>query len=94
MAKEPGKNVKQKASLNREILKSNWGRLGRQLAYKAGELLKVDSVYTSQTCAVCQHMDRENHKTQAVFKCTACGHTANADHNAAINIPVWGCPWT
>ncbi|MYD91820.1 MAG: transposase [Caldilineaceae bacterium SB0662_bin_9] len=29
-----------------------------------------------------------------MFKCTACGHTANADHNAAINIPVRGCPWT
>ena len=57
VAREPGKNVKRKASLNREILKSNRGRLGRQLAYKAGELLKVDSAYTSQTCVVCQHVD-------------------------------------
>ena len=57
VAREPGKNVKQKARLNREILKSNWERPGRQLAYKAGERLKVDSAYTSQTCAVCQHVD-------------------------------------
>ena len=91
---EPGTNVKQKAGLNREILKSNWGRLERNLAYKAGALLKVDPAYTSQTCAVCQHVDRENRQTQAVFQCTACGHTANADHNAAINILVRGCPWT
>ena len=91
---EPGTNVKQKAGLNREILKSNWGRLERNLTYKAGVLLKVDPAYTSQTCAVCQHVDKENRRTQTVFQCTACGHTANADHNAAVNILVRGCPWT
>ena len=89
---EPGTNVKQKAGLNREILKSNWGRLERNLAYKAGALVKVDPAYTSQTCAVCQHVDKENRRTQAVFQCTACGHTANADHNAAINILARGVP--
>ncbi|MCY4519275.1 MAG: transposase [Caldilineaceae bacterium] len=78
---EPGRNVK-----------SNWGRLERNLAYKAGALVKVDPAYTSQTCAVCQHVDKANRKTQAVFKCTACGHTANADHNAAINILAKGVP--
>ena len=66
-----------------------WGRLERYLDYKAGELLKVDPAYTSQTCAVCQHVDKEDRKTQAVFQ----GHTANADHNAAVNILVRGCPW-
>jgi len=86
----PGRNVKQKAGLNREILKSNWGLLERQLAYKAGELVQVDPAYTSQTCAVCQHVDKANRKTQALFQCTACGHTANADHNAARNILARG----
>ena len=94
MVEEPGRNVRQKVGLNREILKSNWGRLERNLAYKAGALVKVDPAYTSQTCAVCQHVDRENRKTQAVFQCTACGHTANADHNAAINILARGVPLT
>ena len=89
---EPGRNVKQKAGLNREILASNRGRLELNLAYKAGELVKVDPAYTSQTCAVCQHVDRENRKTQAVFQCTACGHTANADHNAVVNILARGVP--
>ena len=89
---EPGTNVQQKAGLNREILKSNWGLLERQLAYKAGALVKVDPANTSQTCAVCQPVDRENRKTQALFHCTVCGHTANADHNAAINILARGVP--
>ncbi|MCY4519158.1 MAG: zinc ribbon domain-containing protein [Caldilineaceae bacterium] len=31
-----------------------------------------------------------NRKTQALFHCTACGHTANADHNAALNILARG----
>jgi len=30
----------------------------------------------------------ENRKSQAVFACTACGYTANADVNAAQNIAV------
>ena len=88
----PGRNVQQKAGLNREILKSNWGLLERRLVYKAGELVQVDPAYTSQTCAVCQHVDRANRETQAWFRCTACGHTANADHNAAVNILVRGVP--
>ncbi len=56
------------------------------LAYKAGLMVKVAPAYTSQTCAVCGHVDKANRKTQATFQCTACGHTANADRNAAVNI--------
>ena len=33
---------------------------------------------------------RENRKNQAVFKCAACGHTNNADVNAAKNIIAAG----
>ena len=83
---EPGRNVKQKAGLNRGILKSNWGRLERFLDYKAGQVVRVDPAYTSQTCAACGHIDKASRRTQVLFHCTACGHTANADHNAAINI--------
>ncbi len=79
-------------ALNRGMLKSNWGLLERQLAYKAGALAKVDPAYMSQTCAVCQHADRANRKTQALFHCTACGPTANGDHNAARNILARGSP--
>ena len=89
---KPGRNVKQKAGLNREILASNWGRLERNLNYKAGQVVKVDPAYTSQTCSVCGHVNKENRRTQALFHCTACGHTANADHNAAVNILARGLP--
>ena len=87
---EPGRNVKQKAGLNREILKSNWGRLERFLDYKAGQVVRVDPAYTSQTCAACGHVGKENRRTQAHFHCKACGHTANADRNAAQNILARG----
>ena len=92
---EPGKNVKQKSGLNRGILKSNWGRTERMLDYKAGQVLKVPPAYTSQTCAACGHVGKGNRKTRAHFRCTECGHTANADRNAAQNILARGlalCP--
>ena len=89
---QPGTNVKAKSGLNREILASGWGRLERNLDYKAGLVVKVDPAYTSQTCAQCGHVSKENRKTQATFKCTACGHTANADRNAAVNILDRGRP--
>ena len=90
----PGANVKQKSGLNREILASGWGRLERNLDYKAGQVVRVDPAYTSQTCAKCGHVSNKNRKTQAKFQCMACGHTANADHNAAINILARGLPMT
>ena len=84
----PGQQVKQKSGLNRSILASGWGGLERKLAYKAGELRKVDPAYTSQTCSRCGHVDKSNRPLQAVFACGACGFRANADHNAADNILV------
>ena len=89
---QPGTNVKAKSGLNREILASGWGRLERNLEYKAGLVVKVDPAYTSQTCAQCGHVGKENRKTQATFNCMACGHTANADRNAAVNILDRGLP--
>ncbi|WP_344584789.1 zinc ribbon domain-containing protein, partial [Nonomuraea roseoviolacea] len=34
----------------------------------------------------CGHIAAENRVSQAVFTCTACGHAAHADVNAAVNI--------
>ena len=85
---KPGRQVKQKSGLNRSILASGWGSWERKLAYKAGDLRKVDPAYTSQTCSRCGHVDKSNRPSQAVFACGACGFRANADHNAAINILV------
>jgi putative transposase len=46
----------------------------------------VDPAYTSQACFACKHVDRANRKSQSEFLCVACGHTQNADVNAAKNI--------
>src|SRR5690606_22032135 len=42
--------------------------------------------YSSQTCASCGHVAKENRKSQAEFECVECGHANNADINAAQNI--------
>ncbi len=76
-----------KAGLNRGILANGWGALVRRLEHKAPRRVeKVNPAYTSQTCSVCGHSAPENRESQAVFRCVACGHRANADMNAAVNI--------
>jgi putative transposase len=83
----PGRNVRAKAGLNREILASGWGILVRRLEQKApGRVKKTNPAYTSQRCSACGHVASENRKSQAVFACTSCRYTANADVNAASNI--------
>jgi putative transposase len=83
----PGKNVRQKAGLNRGILASGWGQLVTRLEQKApGRVIKVKAAYTSQTCNVCGHTASESRESQAIFRCVACRHQANADVNAARNI--------
>ena len=82
----PGKNVKQKAGLNRAMLDTALGGIRRNLEYKCGRLIEVNPAYTSQTCSECGHTDRENRKSQARFLCVNCGFASNADTNAAMNI--------
>lgn len=87
---EPGRNVAQKAGLNRSILDKGWYRFESLLSYKlqerGGTLVKVSPAFTSQTCAECGYISKENRESQAVFECQSCGHTAHADLNAARNI--------
>ena len=83
----PGRNVAQKAGLDRGILKSGWGTLVARLEQKApGRVEKVKAAYTSQTCNPCKHIASDSRKSQATFVCVSCGHRANADVNAARNI--------
>lgn len=83
----PGRNVRQKAGLNRAIHVANWSEFATRLEHKAtGRVEKVNPAFTSQRCSVCGHVDSNSRKSQALFKCTACGHTSNADLNAARNI--------
>jgi transposase len=46
-------------------------------------VFKVSAAYTSQECADCEHIQPENRQTQSLFVCQRCGHTDNADANAA-----------
>ncbi|HMH94927.1 MAG TPA: transposase [Streptosporangiaceae bacterium] len=86
-ADAPGRNVRQKAGLNREVLASSWGLLGRRLEDKApGRVEKVSPAFTSQRCSACGQVDGKSRESQASFRCTACGFACNADVNAARNI--------
>jgi putative transposase len=86
----PGRNVRAKAGLNRSILRNGWGMARSMLQYKAAwrgsTLVAVPPAYTSQQCSACGHVAAENRVTQALFQCVECGHTENADRNAARNI--------
>jgi putative transposase len=87
----PGRNVREKAGLNRAILDQTPGERRRQLAYKTrqygSELRLVAPAGTSQTCAACGHRDPASRPgCGRAFACTACGYQAHADANAARNI--------
>ncbi|MGB4812512.1 MAG: RNA-guided endonuclease TnpB family protein [Methylophilaceae bacterium] len=90
----PGRNVKAKSGLNKSILDQGWGEFRRQLEYKqawrGGEVLAVPPQYTSQRCSCCGHVANDNRTTQAKFACVSCGHSLNADLNAARNILAAG----
>jgi putative transposase len=91
---QPGRQVRQKAGLNRAILSKGWGgfllALQHAARYHGCAVVKVPPAYTSQTCNACKHIARESRESQAVFRCVACGHQDNADVNAAKNILAAG----
>lgn len=90
----PGHNVWATARRNLSILDQGWFEFRRQLDYKlkrlGGRLIAVPPQHTSQRCSRCGHTDARSRRTQADFRCTACGFESNADHNAALNILAAG----
>lgn len=86
----PGKSVRQKAGLNRAILRNGWSMTRGMLEYKTARrgsaLVAVSPAYTSQACNACGCVAAENRRTQALFSCIVCGYTDHADRNAAKNI--------
>ncbi|MGI5290809.1 RNA-guided endonuclease InsQ/TnpB family protein [Nonomuraea polychroma] len=79
-----------KSGLNTSILDAGWGVFLTVLAHKAEsagrELIAVNPANTSRMCSRCGHCAADNRLTQAEFRCTACGSSAHADVNAAVNI--------
>jgi putative transposase len=63
----PGRNVRQKAGLNRAILEQGWPGFATLLAYKfderGGTLTLVPASYSSQECFSCGAIDAQNRKS-------------------------------
>lgn len=90
----PGRNVKAKSGLNREILAQCWGLFVRILEQKCEEhgavVVKVPSRYTSQTCAGCGAHDPACRVSRDRWECAHCGYADDADRNAARVIEAIG----
>ena len=95
---EHGRRIKNgaaaKSGLNKSILASTWGQTKTYLQYKArrqGKLvIEVPPFCSSQECAACGHVHRDNRVSQSEFVCLSCGNTDHADHNAAKVIAMRG----
>ena len=85
---EPGRNVRQKAGLNRALADAAPGRLISMISYKAesagGRMIKIDPKNTSRTCSACGIVDATQ-LSRNRYRCR-CGADLHRDHNAAINI--------
>lgn len=88
----PGKNVRQKAGLNRSILDAAFSTLRRQLEYKTSwygsQVQIIDRFFaSSQTCSACGARAKTKLDLRVrVFECAACGVRIDRDVNAARNI--------
>jgi putative transposase len=76
------------------IADAGWADLARIIGYKqawrGGQLVLVDRWYPStKTCSTCRTVTPTVPLSQRVFTCTHCGHSADRDLNAAINLAVW-----
>ena len=87
----PGRNVRQKAGLNRSITEQTWGMIRLQLNYKAEwagrALMTVDPKFTSQRCSGCGVVSAD-HRQRKRYDCAGCGMTEDADVNAARKYPA------
>jgi putative transposase len=86
-AEGPGRNVAQKAGLNRSILDAGWGQFTSILVAKAESagrrVVRVDPGYTSLECYACGSLCTR--PRQDIVVCPNCGEQ-DADHNGACNI--------
>ncbi|MGW6871334.1 RNA-guided endonuclease InsQ/TnpB family protein [Streptomyces xanthophaeus] len=90
-AEKPGRNVRQKAGLNRAILDASFGELNRQIEYKAAwhgaTIARVPTFFpSSKMCSACGWVDRAQTLKDREFQCHSCGLILDRDTNAARNI--------
>jgi putative transposase len=79
--------------LARAISDAGWSEFARMLAYKqawrGGQLVEADRWYPStRLCPQCGVVDNAMTLADRVFTC-GCGHTADRDTNAAVNLARW-----
>lgn len=90
----PGKNVKAKSGLNREILANGWGDFRNMLKYKqeysGGVFQTANPKNTSRACSYCGVIDKNSRARQEWYACLHCGYEIHADVNAGINILAAG----
>ena len=89
----PGKNVRQKAGLNRSILGAGWGALEKALEYKykRGEVVPINPRNTSRRCHQCGEINKAMTLNTRQWRCAACGTKHDRDKNAAMNIAQIAC---
>jgi putative transposase len=87
-AAKPGKNVRQKAGLNRSILDTAPAAFLAKLGYKAEEagsqldLHRPTETRASQTCPACGHVHKKS-VSERTHACAVCGHVEVRDAAAA-----------
>ena len=90
---EPGKNVRQKAGLNRAILDASVSKLISFIDYKAeragGEMVKVIAKDSSQECYSCEQIVKKTLKERQ-HRCE-CGADLQRDYNSAIVVLKRAC---
>jgi putative transposase len=79
--------------LAQAISDAGWAEFARQLGYKqawrGGELVVADRWYpSSKLCPQCGAINSDLTLAHRVFTCD-CGHSADRDVNAAINLAHW-----
>jgi putative transposase len=80
--------------LARAISDAGWAEFARQLGYKqawrGGDLVTADRWYpSSKLCPACGAINADLTLADRMFTC-GCGHSADRDANAAVNLARWG----
>ena len=85
---EPGTGVSAKSGLNRVLRDAALSERMKVVTAEARKQgIRIYAVWpqgSSQTCAACGYRHQDNRKSQAEFRCLACGHEANANTNVAL----------
>ncbi len=89
----PGRRVRQKAGLNREILSAGFGMAHQMLAYKAEEagtrlhLSNTRQIKPSQRCSACWELVPKT-LAERMHVCPHCGHVMPRDRNSALVVLI------